>query len=225
MIYEDETIVKQLDKDLRFDGLSVAEKITNQSYKEDANTALMGLALSMENNKSKTSMLSACGDSTLSMDMEPYRQVIREEGFTLALHLPFQGEKQTQEEFEVWFHTDGLLLVMDSFEGCRNSAKVYYNWKPNPDIQYHKYTSSGSISRVDQTVWIGDHDAREAIRFKLFNLRKHGTFLSQWIENPFLWLLHHRDTKQAGYDYKKINSERLAMLPDQVRIAINGDSK
>lgn len=71
-----------------------------------------------------------------------------------------------------------------------------------------------------RTVWSGNHDCREAVKLKITNMINKGVFLPKWKEQPFLWLLHYMDTKTKGYDYKKINEERIAMLPQYVRDAI-----
>lgn len=70
-------------------------------------------------------------------------------------------------------------------------------------------------------VWVGDHDCREALKMNVTNLIHNGVFLAKWKKSPFLWLLHYMDTKTEGYDYEKINAERIAMLPEYVRNAIN----
>ena len=56
--------------------------------------------------------------------------------------------------------------------------------------------------------------------FNLGRLAKHGTFVSPWVERPFLWLLNYMDTKTEGYDYKAINEARIAKLPEHVRTCI-----
>ena len=101
-----------------------------------------------------------------------------------------------------------------------NSGHIYYNWAPNlTDKEWFNYTSSGKLHK-DKDVYIGSHDAREALRYHITMLREHGTFINPWIERPFLWLLHYADTK-GEYDYEAINKARIDCLPDYVKQAIS----
>jgi hypothetical protein len=52
--------------------------------------------------------------------------------------------------------------------------------------------------------------------FNLENLFANGEFVNPWPALPFMWLLHHGDTKIEGYDYKAITDERIALLPENV---------
>jgi hypothetical protein len=61
----------------------------------------------------------------------------------------------------------------------------------------------------------------EAVKFRIAEMEKDGKFLSKWIEQPFMWLLHYQDTKVQFYDSGKINRERIKLLPRQVRRAID----
>jgi hypothetical protein len=65
-------------------------------------------------------------------------------------------------------------------------------------------------------VWSGSHDGREAIKNNIKMLAENGEFLKNWLDVPFLWLLHHMDTKAEGYDYETINKERISKLPPHV---------
>jgi len=66
------------------------------------------------------------------------------------------------------------------------------------------------------SIWSGDHDCREAIKFNISQLKENGTFVKNWIKPPFLWLLHYMDTKVEGYDHEAITMERLKKLPEHV---------
>lgn len=71
-----------------------------------------------------------------------------------------------------------------------------------------------------KTIWVGDHDCREAIKNNINLMAQNGTFLKKWKKQPFLYLLHHRDTKIENYSYKEINQKRLNRLPDYVKECI-----
>ena len=75
------------------------------------------------------------------------------------------------------------------------------------------------------SVWSGNHDCREALKFNMTGLAENGRFLKKWIDRPFLWLCHYADTKVEGYSYEAINAEKIAKLPEHVRKAITPDEK
>lgn len=71
-----------------------------------------------------------------------------------------------------------------------------------------------------RAIWVGYHDCREAIKNNINLMLKNGVFLKEWKKQPFLWLLHHGDTKVEGYSYEEINQKRLNLLPDYVKKCI-----
>lgn len=217
----DRAVDDEIEKLLCFDALAAAEQKTGESYKSDETTMALGLLAHVENTKTKEAVLRAAGDTTLSNHIGDYEEVLRDEGFTEVLALPFNGHDGMSEHLKVWWHeTEGLLLRFDTY--CIdhvNGASVYYNWIPDAK-PYHEYTSSGGMTNVNgELIWNGDHDAREALRFKLRRLRENGRFVSPWKAAPYIWLLHYKDTK-GGFDsekYSRINEERYNMLPQRVR--------
>jgi hypothetical protein len=76
-----------------------------------------------------------------------------------------------------------------------------------------------------RAVWSGDHDCREALKNNINLLAENGEFLKKWIDPPFLWLLHHGDSKEPGYDFNEINNRRMELLPDYVKQCINYQPK
>lgn len=73
-------------------------------------------------------------------------------------------------------------------------------------------------------IWCGDHDCREALKFNINRMVENGTFLKKWKKKPFMWLLHHMDSKQEGYSYEEINEQRIKMLPEDVQELIKGET-
>lgn len=219
-----------LDTLLRTDPLSEAEKITGVSYKEDDSTAALGMLMAMDNSSRREKELLARGDTLFSNDLDRYISIIEDYGFEQLLDLPFEGksysgEPAPKEHFFVYWHPEGLLLVFDTHQTTNvNSATVYYNWEPNDprDDDWWKLISSGGF-RGD--CWIGNHDAREALVHHMDALKAEGKFLNSWDSAPFIWLLHYMDTKNEDYDYKAINKERIAMLPEEIQKAIRHGEK
>lgn len=215
-----------LEEMLRFDSLAEAEKMTGQSYKEDEATTWLGMAIGMSNADRKNAELRDRDDTLLSNDYDRYARIVGEMGFSKVLEVPFTSRYSEPERLEIWWHEDGLLLSFDTYRTEHvNGGKVYYNWRPNPDTERWRYTSSGHM-RPDG-VWVGDHDCREALRHNLGRLRSGGSFLVPWVERPWLWLLHHGETdlapepwKDRDAYYNRARAERVALLPEHVLAAI-----
>jgi hypothetical protein len=232
---------KEISDILKVDPLVEAEKATGKSYKEDDATMNLGFLLNVQNNLVKENALKSTGDSVFSMDWLAYCEFVENLGFGLMIE---DFNEDGTESVRIYYHEkDGLLLKTDSFNGNRNSAIVYYNWRPDikPKEEWKDpnkveladwgVTSSGSWNRTDDItdktvedhwrslVWSGDHDAREALSFNMRQLRENGTFMPIWKNRPFLWLLGHWESK-GEYSYAKINESRIKKLPEWVQDAI-----
>lgn len=214
----------QLDELLAFDPLDAAERITG--LEGDA-AAGLGLLLAQAHGHTKREMLEGRDDTTFSNKVERYLRIASELGFEEVLRLPFTGrawgdEAPPEETFHVLAHRDGMLLRFDTYQCLDvNGSTLYYNWRPNQGVDAWRITSSGhwhGYTNPDHTgTWVGDHDGREALRHKIQRLRDNGKLITPWVERPWMWLLHHMDTRPAGYDHDAINDKRIAMLPDWVR--------
>lgn len=220
-----------LDRLMRFDPLDTAERITGREG--DAAMGL-GMLLAWAHGDAKRWMLEQRDDTQLTNRVDRYLRICADLGFEHVLELPFtgrswSGEEPPQEHLHILAHRDGMLLKFDTF-GTRdvNGASVYYNWRPRDLSVGWDCTSSGSYHELDREnntgIWAGDHDAREALRRKIQRLRDNGEFLPRWRHRPFLWLLHHMDTKASDYDHEAINQERIALLPAWVREMITPEA-
>jgi hypothetical protein len=214
-----------LDEVLKFDPIDAAEQLVGR----DGDGAVgLGLLLAQGHGELKAQMLTERDDTLFSNTVERYLRIAHARGFETVLCIPFQGNAYNdapapEELLYVLAHRDGLLLVFDTFHTTNvNGAKVHYNWRPHGTVNdaYH-LTSSGGWHNYDadtQTgTWVGDHDAREALCYRLDRLRDAGDFLNPWAKTPWLWLLHYMDTKVKGYDYAEINATRIRLLPQWVR--------
>ena len=193
----------------RFDPLDFAEKITGKDSHSDDNTVWLGMGLMQENKAALNKELLATGDTVFSMAGEDYLNAAESFGFGAGWSAEFgEGEKEC-----ILYRIDGLLLYADSYQGGRNSAKVWYNWKPS-NMDFPRYiTSSGGMRNG---VWCGDHDAREGLNHAMLDLAEYGEFLNPWKECPFLWLLNHEDSKVEGYSHKDITKSKVDQLPAEV---------
>lgn len=209
-----------LNKMLKFDALTEAERLTGQSYKTDADTMALGMMMHMRHSARKEATLAAHDDTALSNRLDRYQRIICDLGFELVLEEPFKADEQEETLF-IYAHRDGILLHFDSFtwehrDGPNvNGGNFYYNLRQNSDrSDLWSIISSGHIN---DGILIGNHDCREAIRHNIGKLRESGSFVTPWVKRPFLWLLNYSEPKVEGYDYHAINAARIARLPEWVR--------
>tara|TARA_R110000824_G_scaffold12226_7_gene53632 strand:- start:51350 stop:52162 length:813 start_codon:yes stop_codon:yes gene_type:complete len=220
---------------LKTDPLGEAEKEIGAGYNDpdpllgDAVTAL-GMKKMWENQAVKDEILKKRKDTLFRNTKDYYLAVIEENGFEKVLEIPFVSHDK-QETYFVYWHPDGLLLSFDTFnEDGINGGKIKYNWTANDwekmpwgILSSHAPFKTCQNNGEEIEYISGDHDAREALIYNMDQLREHGTFLSPWKEQGFLWLLHHGDTKDEVFDYQAITEERIKMLPQHVQDAIKGE--
>jgi hypothetical protein len=212
-----------LEAHFAFSPYAAAERLSGKPAKEDAATLELAMLLNMAHARQMEKILDLRSDTIWQNPYGDYLETLIAEGFSKVLALPFTSLRGLPETFEIWWHHQGLLLCFDTTSALQiNRAAVYYNWAPAPNVladgTVHKYISSGFLTGPeDAPVWVGYHDARQALRHHLHQLRTHGSFRSPWLEMPALDLLHAED---ADADFPKINQARLALLPEWVRSAI-----
>jgi hypothetical protein len=223
----------EISRMLNFDPLDTAERLLG--VKGEA-SMMMGMALAVGHNLCKGKILEELGDTAFTNRLVRYLSIAGDLGFERVLDLPFtgrswDGEPAPEERFIVLARRDGLVLALDTFRTHDvNAARLWYNWRPSegtPSEICWRVTSSGGWHRGaggdGPMVWAGDHDAREALRHKIRQLENHGEFLARWQHQPFLWFLHHMDTKEPGYDHDAINAARISQLPGWVRLMITAE--
>jgi hypothetical protein len=227
---------KEIRNMLNFDSLQEAEKITNKSYKTDKVTETFGFGLHLAQSKMKEKMLNKMGDTTLRNEVTKYLEIVQGIGFEVVLKDPcLNAEGITEHLYILWHDEYSILLRFDTHTWADdgswaksgkevpppsvNGGSFYYNIKLNDDCDW-KVTSSGGFR---DGVWVGHHDCREAIKFKISQLAANGTFQKKWVERPFLWLVAYTETKDK-YDYDEINAERIARLPQHVIDAISPEN-
>jgi hypothetical protein len=217
-----------VDEVLDFDALDHAFKKEGENEVGNA----LALLLHIGSSKRKQEMLEGLNDTTFSMKTEDYIARIQEVGFKKVLELPFHtvhGGQERNDTFYIFWHKDGLFLCMDTYNGDRNSANIYFNYEPNDQRKIWEgldYVSGGFNGEEGKYFFAGNIDAREGIKHHLETIRTHGKFLNPWKKQDFLWFLHYGDTngkEYDGYDYKVINQERIAMLPREIQEAIRGE--
>lgn len=217
-----------LSRDIRraldFDAISELERATGISYKDDEGIVWASMALTHEQRKETDALLHLTRDvNSWSQSLEEYTDCLLAMGFKEVLRIPFGGDNEAKkdDEFRVYWN-NGVLLAFDTYWGCKsvNGGKMYLNYR-GPRKALHQCSNGHIQGDSDSSyVWEVSRDCREGIKFAMEEMREQGEILPTWIKRPFLWLLHYQDTKAEGYDYNKINEERIAMLPQHVREAI-----
>jgi len=229
----DEDIIKLLNND----SIQNAENLTGKEADSDEPTMELGFVMNLYDNITKEKALKSIGDATFSMDWTAYCELIETFGFGLMIE---EFSPNGGDSLRIYYHEkDGLLLKTDSYLGDRNSAKVYYNWKPNTKpkkewkdtdvaelVNFHDVTSSGCLRNAgpkipDDLVWVGDHDAREALGFNLKRLREKGEFLPKWKGRPYLSLMGYWE-KDDIEEYDSIREDKIKKLPQWVQENIKG---
>jgi len=221
---------------LKTDGLSEAEKITGESYKNDKLTEMIGFGIMMRTGEELRELLTA-QDDTLSSNKTPdYLRKITDFGFVKIFEEPFiyiadYGQREEYKETHYIFFHYGLsiLLSFDTFfNGTSiNSGNFYYNWKPLGEKNW-SYTSSGGYvfeEGKNTGIWSGNHDCREALKTNIKQLSDHGEFLKEWKDCPLHWLTNFSDHKSGGISmdftpYYEKTKRIISTFPDEVKKAI-----
>lgn len=212
---------------LNFDPIAVAEKICPRHEK---GSDLIMLAMAFQHSRHTIEHMQAIGDSHYSMPFDDMFTMILSEGFIKIYEKDFVDntypeDNSPTERYFVFFKADeGIILTLESYRGRVNNVKMYYNIELRDDADRSCTSSGGMVKNPNgtYTVYSGDHDIREAFRFKLNRLRENGTFLAKWVDRPFLWFLTYMDTKggYGNYDYKALNEAVIAQFPQNVIDAI-----
>lgn len=217
--------MENLKEILEFDGLYEAEKLTGKSYKTDKLTESIGILASIENSQSKNEILKANNDSNRDTTITEMIRYMEELGFT-KLYSKTINYKERNELYEkvtqyyYWNYKKFVLAVFESYPPYNsddygiNSAKMYYAVKaPYENLIGKK--SSGCYDS-ENGVWNGDHDIRDAFKFKFNELDKAGEFVP-WTGKNFLWLCTYVETNQDNYDSDEIREEVLSHLQEDVK--------
>ncbi len=178
------------DSILNYDPLLEAEKLTGKSYKEDDQTSALGLLMHMEHGRRKREELALRGDTYWGMPYAEAMDIFLGQGFVPVWGYSFEDRGAVRQACALW--CDGLLLVVDEYEGTLNTAKLEFNWTPlegHPWSEFFRLPISGGMEHrsegfddVEGDPWVGvaDIDVREGFVHLLAKLRASGVLLTTW---------------------------------------------
>lgn len=205
-----------MDEVLRYDGLADAEEMTGASYKDSEFTEAIGMQNVMEHIQKKRAKLEQLGDSHYRMRFPAFIELVLSLGFEEIYRQEFVGEdswNRNCDELYLVFWNKGVLLTAESYRGSINRTNFYYCWKPNPGERIFDFIENG---REFDGVLCGHHDGREALRYNYQKLLAHGTFLENWVDQPFLWLVNYMEVKHPdllkGDLCEKIRDEKVGQF-------------
>lgn len=213
------------DNVLGFDPLNEAERITGEDYHKSKETSALGYFLLQAHSEDKRNRLRESCDTYYGQGVNEYLDVVKNLGFLPGVEENFTHESKSERYFIFWHPRDGILLSFDTWNGDHvNGGSFYYNWKPLKD--FHPWISSGTADEVDgASIWYGNHDCREALRYHIVGLREHGSFVSPWKFRPLIHLGHYglkpsiRESGMKTYveTSRELTIRYLAMLPSDAQ--------
>ncbi len=161
-------------------------------------------------------------DTTYGTNFDDAIKIFEGQGFLNIYEESFLDEERGIADSLKIFWRNGILLVCESFEGfILNNAIIHYNWLPNSSLSgLSRFMDEGKFVEVSKgrKVLSGSHDMREGFMRKLTLLEENGTFLSEWIAEPVLWLANYVEEREnIGGDLKEIVWDKISSLPEEVR--------
>jgi hypothetical protein len=226
---------KLIQSTMNFDPVAEAEKAVGDLNKDNVGVALM---FSMEKSREMFALMAATGDTCSRTTYAEYLQIADDLGYSYVYEEKFPGSSM-EETYTIMWHSRGFLLTVESYtssngEKSVNTAKMYYNIQCHEGkmTEFYKYTSSGhwvgfqNCAKNGPPVWAGDHDVRDALKFKMDNLFKYGAPLSKWVECPHLWLINYFESRllenkqpysDRSKEWDRIRDAKINALPKGLR--------
>lgn len=209
---------------LNRDSLYEAELITGKAYDEDESTRAMGLIDFFAHNEVKREELALRDDSYHRMSYSAYCRILLDLNFELVFSERFDSASgETDEDVFELYWRNGVLILCGSYGKNLNSSLAYFNCEFEESHHAFKHRLSGHLhgESYDERryVWVGNFDAREAVRHRFGTMERHGRFLTQWVEAPRLFLLNYAEHR-SGLDLHEVNSVKLGQLPLAVQCAM-----
>lgn len=233
-------MTSEFDALLGYDSLAEAERITGKSYKEDEVTGKLGLLLHMEHTQRKRDELMVRQDTYYSIPFTEAVDVALDIGFKpVWTHAGTSSYGHPQKTIIFWH--EGILLTMNDYKGCLNSANIHFNWRPSSGKSdefgpIFDLPVSGSMKHRgpgfedidgDPWVFVGSIHVVEGLKHRVEQLRASGEVLTEWYVTDDLLGIRVGDEVKSDFSdrnwHDKVRQqirERVAEFDDPARSAI-----
>lgn len=243
--------MNKLNEILNIDTYSEAERITGKSHTDfNDNEQMFALALHAQHSKTKRETLKANNDTHFSMKWNEFKSLMLQNGFKIGLSYEFDNEG-IENEAILFYNNYGIVVWSTSYYDSLNEAKLYAQigyegeitfvnktmeyWEKTyqelvmtPELEVALESLRGFSHDAFMSIEKGIHislDCREGMFYKLNEVKRNFTFFKEWTSSPFLWFLDYTETRDSGYDYKKITKEKLLKCSPEalniMKVALN----
>lgn len=167
-------MVKIDDSLLNRDPIAEMEKTFGKHHSQwGSDEKLMAMAHFMNVSDQKEKLLNGRDDTTYSTTFDQYMRIAQDEGFTEVKRWTFPpSSDHSSEEHLVALVKDTMLMIVGSWHGSTNDAKIYFTLKPhNADMGWldgascgFEITDNDTRQRIDQAWNVSREHADEAWR-------------------------------------------------------------
>jgi hypothetical protein len=221
-----------LENTLAYDPIENAEKRYGKIG--ESNEALLHAIeeLNYKREQVKSIMLSR-NDTYSDMTSDDYLKVVENNNFRKLIEEDFYDRDGSPNKYFVFWHSNGTLLTLDTFtwfgkrERTINSAQLYYNIEMTAHFkEWIKKTASGcchwsgpitSDDRYLTNIWVGYHDVRDGLMYKMYGLAAVGKFKTEWVDSDQIYLSHYMDRLHSVKDF----NERSIILKEDTIARFN----
>jgi hypothetical protein len=140
---------QEIRKNLNFDPLAEAEKITGKNHREDKTTIDLGLLFHLFKSKENEQILTEMDDTHFNCNVVDYLAIAKNIGFKVIYSEKFETENGFDWQYILFHYDYYILLNFDTYSGYKNIPNInggnfYYNWlMPLGNIPH--CTSSGGV--------------------------------------------------------------------------------
>ncbi len=235
------TTRKFIQNALDFDPVAEAEKLG------EGTSIGVAMAFSQDRAALLKRLMDQTGDVHWGQSFADYCVRVESWGFELAyneLRTVTKDDGDVVESYRFYWHPEGWFLTVESYTyGPQdptpgvNMAYLYYNLQVPSErkSEFWHTVSSGFWIRdtldTPSPVWVGDHDARQAVKHTIESLKAAGAVpLAKWTEKPYYWLVNYTDTRETEprrehrvvvAEWEALTKNREAQFPEALRLMLS----
>lgn len=216
---------KETEKMLTYDPLYEIEKSLGGKHWSEFNEqeSLLSFVNNYLFNKNKTQHLKLIKDTNNDTTWDELKAMLLERGFKDGYSYDFTYDDRVEEAILYYHPSKGIIIFATSWnnKSIINSGSSYAQIKANDkdgEEIIWKWLSTGGCDDINNKIYSTSQDIREGLFSKLDELEKGGRFLNKWIKKkPLLWFVDYVEKREEGYDYKKINCEKINKCPKEMQ--------